>query len=44
MILERYTHISIFLEGRLYVIGGRQWGGEPEALRNECEYFDFRIR
>ena len=44
MLLARYIHMSLYFEGRLYVMGGRILGKkEPEALRNDCEYFDFNI-
>jgi hypothetical protein len=37
----RYAHCSTMLNGKLYVLGGRQYGEEDSALLEACERFDF---
>lgn len=42
MITQRYTHISTFWRGKLYVIGGRDFGDDDEAaILGQCERFNF---
>ena len=36
----RYTHISIIKENKLFVLGGRIYGDDEEALLNHVECFD----
>ncbi|KAL4480001.1 hypothetical protein ABPG74_020517 [Tetrahymena malaccensis] len=44
MICPRYTHISIFFKGKLYAIGGRDYGDDDDsAIRSQCERFNFFI-
>jgi hypothetical protein len=31
---ERYTHSSLYLDGYLYVLGGRHYGSDEEAILN----------
>lgn len=38
----RYTHMSTFLRGKLYVIGGRDFGeDDDQSIRKDCERFNF---
>lgn len=42
MINPRYAHCSIEMPGKLFVIGGRQYGGIQTSILNACEMFDFK--
>lgn len=36
MITARYAHCAIELNGLMFVIGGRQYGGNDESILKEC--------
>ena len=41
MAQERYSHITTFWKGKLFVFGGRTYGSDEEgAILKYCEYFD----
>lgn len=33
----RYTHAATYVDGYVYVIGGRYFGEDHQALLNKCE-------
>ena len=37
----RYTHTSTFVNNRLYVLGGREFGDDTNGPLDKCEFFDF---
>lgn len=41
MIKPRYSFSAVLLDNKLYVLGGRTYGGDQEALYRHCEVFDF---
>lgn len=43
MTIGRYSHISTFFKGKLYVFGGMKSFEEndKDCLSEKCEYFDF---
>ena len=41
MINARYAHCAIQMGQALFVIGGRQYGGDENGLLSACECFDF---
>lgn len=40
----RYAHCSIQVESKLFVIGGRQYGGVDTSILKECEAYDFKTQ
>jgi hypothetical protein len=40
----RYTFTSQFYNGRFYVLGGRVFGSDEDALLRKCEFFDLGQR
>lgn len=43
MIDFRFNFPVIYLDNKLYVLGGRQFGDKDVALMNKCEFFDFEL-
>ena len=44
MINPRYAHCSIQVDSKLFVIGGRQYGGVDTSILKECEAYDFKAQ
>lgn len=44
MSTPRYSFCLLWLDNRLYVLGGRTYGTDQEALLRSCEYFDFNTK
>lgn len=42
MLRPRYSFCSVLLDGKLYVLGGRTYGGDQEAIYRNSELFDFQ--
>ncbi len=40
--ISRYTHCSIIMEKKLYIIGGRTLGNDFDSLLSHCEQLDLR--
>jgi len=39
---SRFVHTSIYLDNRVYVMGGRGYGPEKESVLGHVEYFDLK--
>lgn len=44
MIKARYTHTSVYLNGHVYVLGGRYFGNGEEGVIHDCERMNIKTK